>query len=630
MVTILWLIPALPLAGFVVLAILGRSLPRRAVAWIGTGAVGLAALLAIILAWRFIGSPPPGDALTTTAWTWFEAGGLRPGISFHLDALSLVFTLVVTFVGFLIHLYSAGFMAGDDGYGRFFAYMNLFVGSMLVLVLAANLLVLYLGWEGVGLCSYLLIGFWFKDPANVRAAEKAFIVTRIGDTALAVGLFLIYSRLGTLDIQAVGAQALAQCPVGSTLAIVASALLLGGAVGKSAQLPLQTWLPDAMAGPTPVSALIHAATMVTAGVYLIARMHVLFELAPPVRLAVGLIGAATLLMAGVSALVQVDIKRILAYSTISQVGYMFLALGAGAWSAAVFHFVTHAFFKALLFLGAGVIILGLEDEHDIFKMGGLRRELPLVFWTFLAGSVSLAALPLVTAGFYSKEWILAATFASGDRGHWLWIAGLAGAFLTALYTFRMVFVVFAWPATSPVRRRPVAGMTVPLVVLAVLSLGVGFLETPRALGNVPVFSNFLKPILGGRRLEPESLAEDAGLIIISSLVVAAGLFLAWFIYRRKPSPEPAPEGAKAVHPAHRFLRSGWGFDWLYDRLFVRPLAWLARVNRNDVVDLPFRGLAGAANAGHAVLARTQTGRLRWYAAALAVGAAVVILVAVFL
>ncbi|HMA54071.1 MAG TPA: NADH-quinone oxidoreductase subunit L, partial [Acidobacteriota bacterium] len=455
MATLLWLIPVLPLLGFLVLGIFGRAMSRRLVAAIGVGLVGVSAALTLILALRFAGSPPPGDSLTASYWTWFEAGGLNPGISFRLDALSLVFSLVVTCVGFLIHLYSAGFMAGDEGYSRFFAWMNLFVGSMLVLVLGSNLLVLYLGWEGVGLCSYLLIGFWYKDPKNVRAAAKAFIVTRVGDTALAVGLLLIVTKLGTLDIQEVAARAVAQWPAGSALAVAAAALLVGGAVGKSAQLPLQTWLPDAMAGPTPVSALIHAATMVTAGVYLIARMHVLFELAPPVRLAVGVLGAATLLIAGASALVQVDIKRILAYSTMSQIGYMFLALGAGAWSAAVFHFVTHAFFKALLFLGAGVIILGLKEEHDIFKMGGMRKELPLVFWTFLAGAASLAALPLVTAGFYSKEWILSAVRSGGGgAGAWLYAAGLAGAFLTVLYTFRVVFAVFFGPEKTPISRRP--------------------------------------------------------------------------------------------------------------------------------------------------------------------------------
>src|SRR5690348_10448897 len=340
--------------------------------------------------------------------------------------------LVITFVAFLIHLYSTEYMEGDVGYSRFFAYMNLFVASMVTLVLADNLLLLYLGWEGVGLCSYLLIGFWYTDPANGRAARKAFIVTRVGDTSMVIGLFLIFQRLGTLNIQDLMHRAAQQWPVGAAVAIAVSALLLGGAVGKSAQLPLQTWLPDAMAGPTPTSALIHAATMVTAGVYLIARTHVLFSLAPPVMLAVAVIGAATLLLAGCSALTQRDIKRVLAYSTISQIGYMFLALGVGAWAAAIFHLMTHAFFKALLFLSAGVVIQRLGEEHDIFRMGGLRHRMPLAFWSFLAGSASLAALPILTAGFYSKDLILWAAWSDGFGGKWLWGGALLGAFLTAV------------------------------------------------------------------------------------------------------------------------------------------------------------------------------------------------------
>ncbi len=313
-------------------------------------------------------------------------------------------------------------MADDDGYSRFFAYMNLFVASMLMLVLADNLLLLYLGWEGVGLCSYLLIGFWYKDRANGRAARKAFVVTRVGDAAMAVGLFLLFTQLGTLNIQEIAHRAAAQWPVGSALAVIAAALLLGGAVGKSAQLPLQTWLPDAMAGPTPVSALIHAATMVTAGVYLIARMHVLFDLAPAVESAIVAIAGATIVLSGFSACVQHDIKRVLAYSTISQIGYMFLALGVGAWSAGIFHLITHAFFKALLFLGAGAVISSLGGEHDIFKMGGLRRRLPVTFWTFLIAAFALAGLrrwsPASTARTRSSAARGPARAAGRSSGRW--------------------------------------------------------------------------------------------------------------------------------------------------------------------------------------------------------------------
>src|SRR5512143_1776547 len=450
----LYLIPSLPFAGFIVLALLGRRLRKATVALVGAGSVGTSALLVVLAAVGFVIEPPEGNAISQTLWTWMQFDGYAPAVSFILDPLSLVMVLVITVVGFLIHLYSAEFMLEEEGYSRFFAYMNLFVGAMLTLVLADNLVLLYLGWEGVGLCSYLLIGFWYSDPANGRAARKAFIVTRVGDTAMALGLFLLFTNLGTLNIRELLQAAKITLPAGSDTAVLAAALLLGGALGKSAQLPLQTWLPDAMAGPTPVSALIHAATMVTAGVYLIARMDVLFALAPPVRLAVAVIGAVTLLLAGASALFQVDIKRVLAYSTISQVGYMFLALGAGAWPAAVFHFVTHAFFKALLFLAAGVVIKALGDEHDIRKMGGLRRTLPVTFWTFLIGAASLSSLPLVTAGFYSKDMILWQAWSS-DRGSiWLWIAGFAGAFITSVYTFRMFFLTFSGQATSEIERRP--------------------------------------------------------------------------------------------------------------------------------------------------------------------------------
>ena len=435
MLHLLWLVPAFCLAGFLVLAVLGGRLPRRGVAIVGVGSVALSTLAAFLVAGSFLGTPPAGNAYTQTLWQWMSVSGLSPRIAFYLDALSLLMVLVVTFVGLLIHLYSAEFMIDDEGYSRFFAYMNLFVASMLTLVLADNLLLLYLGWEGVGLCSYLLIGFWYTDPANGAAAQKAFIVTRIGDTAMALGLFLSFTRLGTLDIQSLMQRAAREWPTGSAPAAAAALLLLGGALGKSAQLPLQTWLPDAMAGPTPVSALIHAATMVTAGVYLIARTHVLFALAPAVQLLVGVIGAATLLLAGCSALTQRDIKRVLAYSTISQIGYMFLALGVGAWGAAMFHFMTHAFFKALLFLAAGVLIQALNHEHDIFRMGGLWRQLPVAFWTFLVGGAALAGFPLITAGFYSKDLILAQAWSSGLAGHWLWAAGWIGALLTAVTSF---------------------------------------------------------------------------------------------------------------------------------------------------------------------------------------------------
>src|SRR5579863_5115571 len=527
MLDLLWLVPALPFVGFLVLAIFGPRLPRRAVALIGPGAILVSAIVSLIVAGSFLGSPPVGNAYTQNLWTWIDVGGFQPHIALYLDSLSLVMMVVVTCVSFLIHWYSTEFMAEDKGYSRFFAYMNLFVASMIVLLLGDNLLLLYLGWEGVGLCSYLLIGFWYTDPANGRAARKAFYVTRVGDTAMSLGLFLLFTHLGTLDIQGLMQRAQAQWPAGSTMATAAALLLLGGAVGKSAQFPLQVWLPDAMAGPTPVSALLHAATMVTAGVYLIARTHVLFALAPSAQFAVAVVGAVTLLLAGFSALTQHDIKRVLAYSTMSQIGYMFLALGVGAWQAAMFHFVTHAFFKALLFLGAGVIINAMDDEHSIFKMGGLRKELPVAFWTFLIGGCSLAGLPFITAGFFSKDLIIWQTW-SAEQGHpGFWIAGMAGALLTALYTFRMIFRVFFGPLGKPVTKRPGYAMTVPLMVLAFLTLVGGYLKQP-VLGSLhSVLPRTIESHTGG--------LTETGSETVAALVFLTGLYFAYLFHLQKRS-----------------------------------------------------------------------------------------------
>ncbi len=612
---LLWLIPALPFTGFLVLAVCGSRLSARAVAAIGAGSIGLSALVAVFTAVRFFLSPPPGSVFVQTLWTWMNAGGFKPLISLYLDPLSLVMVLVVTVVGFLIHLYSVGFMAEEEGTSRFFATMNLFVGSMITLVLAGDLLLLYLGWEGVGLCSYLLIGFWYRDSDNIRAANKAFIVTRVGDAALAVGLLFLFVQLGTLDIQAATAKAAADWPAGSALPTAAAALLLAGAVGKSAQLPLQTWLPDAMAGPTPVSALIHAATMVTAGVYLIARTHVLFALAPSVQLAVAVIGAATVLLAGFSALVQRDIKRVLAYSTISQIGTMFLALGVGAWSAAIFHFMTHACFKALLFLAAGVVIRGLGEERDMLRMGGLRRDFPLAFGTFLIGAASLSALPLVTAGFYSKNLIIEISWLSRIGSPWLWAAAAVGSFLTALYAFRMVFLVFFGEA----RERAVSQQTgfsvrVPLIVLAILSLGIGFVDWPH------LFTGFVEQALPAAKVETAGTAVGALLAFDRFLVAPLGILAAYLLFVRRPRYAEALTAARTGAALHRFWFSGWGFDALYDVLWVRPFVWFARTNRDDAVDLPVRGLAWTSEFFSGLLVLTESGKVRWYAAGVAFGA----------
>jgi NADH-quinone oxidoreductase subunit L len=599
-------------------------LPKRWITVIGVGSVGIAAILALIVMFAFLGAPKP---YTEVIWTWIAVSDFAPHIGFYLDALSGLMMLVVAFVSFLIHLYSAEFMSTDEGYNRYFAYMNLFVASMLVLVLADNLLFLYLGWEGVGLCSYLLIGFWYRDPANGLAARKAFVVTRVGDTAMAIGLFVLFTNLGTLDIQPLMQQAVVHWPVGSALPIAAAALLLGGALGKSAQLPLQTWLPDAMAGPTPVSALIHAATMVTAGVYLIARTHVLYDLAPPVHTAVAVIGALTLLLAGFSALNQTDLKRILAYSTISQIGYMFLALGVGAWSAAIFHFMTHAFFKALLFLSAGVVVQRLSEEHDIFKMGGLRQRLPLAFWSFLIGSISLAALPLIDAGFYSKDLILWEAWSDGVLGPWLWAAGLLGALLTAIYIFRAVFVVFF----GPVRLEPTGPtgwrIALPLVVLSILALVAGFVEIPPYLGNVPAFSRLMQSALPA----PVSAGSSLELMLsaIAAVVAVSGVGIAYIAFRRRPIFLEALVRSPASLALQHFWETDWGFDWLYDRALVRPFLWFARVDQGDVLDRFYSGLASLIRATYRQLSESETGRVRRYAAGITAGSIVLIAILVF-
>ena len=626
---LLWLIPALPLAGFAALTLAGSRLGRRASAVIGVGMAAAAAAVCAAIALRFFESPPAGHAFAQTLWTWISVDGFSPRIELYLDPLSLVMALVVTFVGFLILLYSAEFMEEDEGYSRFFAYMDLFIASMLILLLAKNLLLLYLGWEGVGLCSYLLIGFWYKESANGRAARKAFIVTRVGDTAMAIGLFLLFTRLGTLDIPDLLRGAASRWEPGSGVAVAAAALLLGGALGKSAQLPLQTWLPDAMAGPSPVSALIHAATMVTAGVYLIARMHVLFSLAPPVQAAVAVIGAATLLYAGCAALAQSDIKRVLAYSTISQIGYMFLALGAGAWSAAIFHFMTHAFFKSLLFLGAGAVILALREEHNMFRMGGLRREMPLTFWTFLIASCSLCGLPIVTAGFYSKDMILSAAWASRWGGAWLCAAGMAGVLLTAAYTFRMVFLTFF----GPVRGRPVIKpglrMSVPLALLAALSVVGGCVELPRYLHGSPLFSNFLGSVFAGRPMETPVQTELL-LQLLTALLLLLGVWLAYVFALAMPGWSARIAKSRLGGALHRFWLAGWEFDALYDWLFVRPFVREAQFNRRDFADSIFTEVAEANVRLHRALSLTETGVLRWYAMGIVLGAVVTILIAVFL
>ena len=599
MADFIFVIPLAPLVGFLILFTTLGNMPKSLVALTGVGSVAISAFVVLLVALEFLADRQP---MTATIYTWISVGGFNPAVSFYVDGLTLTMLSVITGVGLLIHIYSSLFMLDDDDYSRFFSYMNLFVSAMLVLVLADNLLLLFVGWEGVGLCSYLLVGFWHNNSANGAAARKAFIVTRVGDTAMALGMFVLFLHLGTLDFEPMISNALVVWPEGSSILTIACLLLLGGAVGKSAQLPLQTWLPDAMAGPTPVSALIHAATMVTAGVYLIARTHDLFLLSPFALNAVALVGAVTLLMAAFTAMTQHDIKRILAYSTISQIGYMFLALGVGAWASGIFHLMTHAFFKALLFLGAGAVVYSLHHEHDIFKMGGLRKKLPVAFWSFLIGSAALAALPF-TSGFYSKDAILLAAYDSAWFGPALWGAGLIGALLTSIYSFRLVFIVFF----GEIRTEPSesAGwlMAGPLLVLCALSVLGGFIVIP--VSEVFPFTS--------------DASHGGAVAIITPMVPIIGVLIAYLIFLRHSIDMKFWTESSLGKTLNHFWFDHWGMDRLYDTLLVRPYAFAAATNKNDIIDWFYNAVAGVTRFLHEVASRSQTGLMRTYAGVMAIG-----------
>ncbi|PJE44196.1 MAG: NADH-quinone oxidoreductase subunit L [Pseudomonas sp.] len=613
---LLFLTCVFPLLGWFLLAFSRGRFSENLSALIGVGSVGLSALTAAWVIVQFNLNPPENGVFTQVLWQWMSVAGFAPSFTLYLDGLSLTMLGVVTGVGFLIHLFASWYMRGEEGYSRFFAYTNLFIFSMLLLVLGDNLLVLYFGWEGVGLCSYLLIGFYFKHTANGNAALKAFIVTRIGDVFMAIGLFILFLHLGTLNIQELMVLAPQKYVEGDSWLWIATLMLLGGAVGKSAQLPLQTWLADAMAGPTPVSALIHAATMVTAGVYLIARTHGLFLLTPEILELVGIVGGVTLVLAGFAALVQTDIKRILAYSTMSQIGYMFLALGVGAWDAAIFHLMTHAFFKALLFLASGAVINACHHEQNIFKMGGLWKKLPLAYASFIVGGAALAALPLITAGFYSKDEILWEAFASGHQ--WLLYAGLAGAFLTSIYTFRLIFIAFHGEQKTEAHAGHGVAHWLPLVTLIVLSTFIGALISPPLAGVLPQSVGHA----GGEA--KHSLEIASGAIAIIGIVLAALLFLGKRSFAT----------AVAQSAPGRFLSAwwfaAWGFDWLYDKLFVRPYLLLCRLLGHDPIDRSIGLIPRLARGGNALLASSETGQVRWYATSIAGGAVLVLAVLLFL
>lgn len=614
--SLLFLTFVFPLVGFLLLASLRDRLSENVAAAIGVGSMGLSALTALWAGMDFLGSTQAGGYSHQVLWTWMQIGDFAPSFGLQLDGLSLTMTGVITGVGFFIHLFASWYMRGEVGYARFFSYMNLFVASMLLLVLGDNLMLLYLGWEGVGICSYLLIGFYYSDPANGRAAIKAFTVTRVGDVFLAIGLFILFREMGTLDIYEIVIRAPQMLEAGSPAVTLAALMLLGGAVGKSAQLPLQTWLADAMAGPTPVSALIHAATMVTAGVYLIARMHPVFLLAPDVLLLVGQIGAVTLVIAGFSALVQTDIKRVLAYSTMSQIGYMFLALGVGAWQGAVFHLMTHAFFKALLFLSSGAVIIACHHEQNIFKMGGLRKTIPFVWVCFLVGGGALAAFPFISVGFYSKDAILWEVWASGHRE--LFWAGIVGAFMTSIYTFRLIWLVFHGEAKT--HAHPIKGVSywLPLGALLVVSTAVGALIHPPLAGVLPQSL--------GSILEETGQAHDLHLVEMIAMAAAlGGLVIGALLFTgERRLVTRMRESAIGAGLAHWWTH-GWGFDALYDLIFSRPFLWIARLIGRDPIDRVWSVVPAVMRAGNGLSTSRQTGSLRGYAVAMALGVAVLLM-----
>ena len=617
----LYLTVLFPLIGFVLLAAGRNKLPENVAAIIGVGAVGLSALVALIAGLDFVNNGKV--TYVQHLWTWFNVGNLSPGISLHLDGLSLLMMGMVTGVGFLIHIFASWYMRGEEDFARFFSYFNLFVASMLLLVLGDNLVLLFLGWEGVGLCSYLLIGYYYQNPANGFAAIKAFTVTRVGDVFLLIALFLIYQQFGTLNIAEVVAAAPTVMTQSSSLTIWTALMLFLGAAGKSAQIPLQTWLADAMAGPTPVSALIHAATMVTAGVYLCCRMYTVFEMAPEVMMFISITGAVTLLVAGFAALVQTDIKRILAYSTMSQLGYMFMAVGAEAYQAGLFHMLTHAFFKALLFLSSGAVILAYHHEQNIFKMGGLFYKNKFLFACFAIGGGALAAIPFITVGFFSKDAILGAVWVQGESiavYNSLYWVGVAGAFLTSIYTFRLIWVVFFGKENTPYHA--IKGITFwgPLAILAVLSTFVGAaLKAPvESILNAAKIPAFVIP----EALEHGMHSAEYTAVGIALIGLVIGVVLFAFAYSAVKGFAKTSLGAGLAN----ICRNALGFDALYDIVFVKPYLLIAKILGRDPIDRLWLVLPALVKGGHSFTSSRQTGSLRDYASSMALGIFVLLMV----
>jgi len=637
---VIWIIPLLPLAGFLINGLGGRRLPDRLVSFVG---VSLPIASFVLSVWAFLQLLKLGEEgeITCTLYSWIFSGNFEVSLAFLLDPLSCVMALVVSGVGSAIHLYSVGYMHGDKSYARYFSFLNLFLFSMLVLVLAEDLVLLFLGWEGVGLCSYLLIGFWFDDMEKAKAGKKAFIVNRIGDFGFFIGMALIVITIGTLNVPGMK-EILENNPgvITTGMATAVTLFLFVGATGKSAQIPLYVWLPDAMAGPTPVSALIHAATMVTAGVYMIARLNFLYVLAPTTMIIVALIGSFTALYAATIGIAQNDIKKVLAYSTISQLGYMFTAVGVGAFSAGIFHLMTHAFFKALLFLGAGSVIHAMSGEQDIRKMGGLREKMPVTFWTFLIATLAISGIPPL-AGFFSKDEILWKAFSThlGSIGILFWALGLVAAVVTAFYMFRLFFMAFTGEsrASADVKKHiheSPFSMSSVLLLLGLLSAIGGFIGVPELLGGHNTFERFLEPVLphlGSRFSEHDAHFWEIVLLVFSLVAAATGIFLAYVMYvRRADIPKKFAKNYKAVYG---LVYDKYRIDELYEIVFIKPffaLGWIfSGVIDNWIVDGIVRLLTAMTAGLGRLFNASQDGDVRVYGRVLLGGLLLILIIVVF-
>lgn len=630
-------IPLFPAIGAFLNGVFGHRFTKNAVHTIAITAIGLSFLFSLYAFFQLIGLPPHERVVEEIVYSWIGTGNFSVNVAFLLDPLSSIMLLVVTGVGFLIHIYSVGYMHHDKAYWRFFTYLNLFVFAMLLLVMGNNFLMMFVGWEGVGLCSYLLIGFWYEDNNNANAGKKAFVVNRVGDFGFILGIFLIFTTFGTITYREVFDKATMMLPYGGTLATAITLLLFVGATGKSAQIPLYVWLPDAMAGPTPVSALIHAATMVTAGVYMIARCNVLYSLAPFSLGVVATVGAVTALFAATMGLLQRDIKKVLAYSTISQLGYMFLGVGVAAYSAGVFHLMTHAFFKALLFLGAGSVIHAMGGEQDIMKMGGLRRHIPRTFLTFFIGTLAIAGTPGL-AGFFSKDEILWQAFSSPHGHPVLWLIGAVAAGMTSFYMFRLTFLTFFGTERMDehtkhhIHESP-NSMVIPLMILAILSIVGGYVGVPEALGGSNHFHHFFEPVIrhvGEAKEGHFSHALEYGLMATSVGIAVIGFLISYTFYIKNPQ---LPEKLKnSMAGLYKLIFNKYYVDEIYEFVFVKGCKGLGTLlwQKFDVlvVDGIVNGAGTVVEFFGKTIRRLQTGYVQNYAVGILLG--IVIILGIFI